>query len=586
MESIALSRFDLMTLGFYFVFMAMIGIVTRKFITNTSDYFRGGGQMLWWMTGSAAFMTQFSAWSFTGAASKAYLDGPIILVVYFGNAFGFFLNYLYFAPKIRQLRVISPVEAIEQRYGRASEQFFTWSFIPTSVLYAGIWLNGLAIFFSSVFNFPLEKTIICTGLLVVFNATIGGSWAVMTGDFMQTLMLMLIALTTAVFALINVGGVGELVHRFPSESILGNDFNYPVLIVGWIVLLFFKQFCSTSNVLEGSRYLSAKDSTNARKAALMGAILFVVGPVLWFIPPMVSAINYPDLSVKFPTLEAAKASEAAYVAIALDTLPVGMMGLLMAGIFAATISSMDAGLNRNSGIFVKSFYKSLIRPESSEREQIWVGKIVTVVLGILIILAALFFSRLKTLTLFDIMIQFGSLVGLPISIPVILGIFVRKAPDWSGWSTVVVGLGCSLIVNQLFNAAWFSSHFGLSFTHRELNDFDAMLGIAVNITIPVGYFYLTRLFYREPVGTRKKALDQYWENLSTPVVAEVGKTQDGLQGKLLGTLAMIYGTFILLLCLIPNPIGGRIAFIVCGLAMMGVGRLLRVSYEKAARENR
>jgi hypothetical protein len=64
--------------------------------------------------------------------------------------------------------------------------------------------------------------------------------------------------------------------------------------------------------------------------------------------------------------------------------------------------------------------------------------------------------------------------------------------------------------------------------------------------------FLTRFFYREPVGT----------------------------------LAMIYGTFILLLCLIPNPIGGRIAFNVCGLAMMGVGRLLRVSYEKAARENR
>src|SRR5688572_16858772 len=90
---IMLSHYDYLVIGFYFAFMAMIGIVCRKFIGNTSDYFRGGGKMLWWMAGSSAFMVSFSAWTFTGAASKAYEDGPVIMVLFFANALGFLFNY-------------------------------------------------------------------------------------------------------------------------------------------------------------------------------------------------------------------------------------------------------------------------------------------------------------------------------------------------------------------------------------------------------------------------------------------------------------------------------------------------------------
>src|ERR1043165_3995379 len=89
-EVIMLSIYDYLVIGFYFVFMAVVGWICRKFIGNTSDYFRGGGKMLWWMAGCTAFVAQFSAWTFTGAASKAYQDGPVIMVLYFANALGFF----------------------------------------------------------------------------------------------------------------------------------------------------------------------------------------------------------------------------------------------------------------------------------------------------------------------------------------------------------------------------------------------------------------------------------------------------------------------------------------------------------------
>src|SRR5881396_2775642 len=133
-----LSNFDYGVIGFYFLFMALIGWVCRKFIANTSDYFRGGGKMLWWLAGSSAFVVQFSAWTFTGAASKAYEDGPVIMVLFFANALGFFFNFLFFAPRFRQMRVITSMQAVKARFGKGSEQFFTWIQIPLGVLMASV----------------------------------------------------------------------------------------------------------------------------------------------------------------------------------------------------------------------------------------------------------------------------------------------------------------------------------------------------------------------------------------------------------------------------------------------------------------
>ena len=95
---------------------------------------------------SPAFMVSFSAWTFTGAASRAYGDGWPIMVIYLANAVGFFINAAWFGPKIRQLRVVTGMEAVRQRFGRASEQTFTWITLPLQMLTAGIWLYGLGVF--------------------------------------------------------------------------------------------------------------------------------------------------------------------------------------------------------------------------------------------------------------------------------------------------------------------------------------------------------------------------------------------------------------------------------------------------------
>lgn len=571
---------DYGVLIFYFCFLASIGWITRRFVHNTSDYFRGGGQMLWWMAGASAFMNMFSAWTFTGGASRAYTDGPNILWIYLGNAIGFFTCALYFAPRFRQLRVITAMEAVRQRFGKGNEQFFTWLSLPTSVIYSGLWLNGLAVFLHAIFGFDLKTTIIVTGIIVVFNSTLGGSWAVVSSDFMQTVILMLIALTTAIYSLVSIGGVGEIVRQFPTESwAFGNGINYPVLAVLWIFLMFFKQFTATSSVAEAPKYLYAKDSRHARWAAWFAGCLMLVGPIIWFIPPMVARIQFPDLAAQFPALK--EPSEAAFVVMSLKTLPAGMIGLLIAGMFAATISSTDSGLNRNAGIFVRNFYRPILRPGSSEKEQLVVGKLATLGFGSVTILSGLFLNNLKDLSLFDLMQQFSALVTVPMTIPLILMVFVRRTPDWAAWSTVVLGFFISWLSRLVFPGVWWNTEFAMGMSLREVNDWDAVQGLVLGGTILPLWFFFTRRFYREPTGPRLQEQATYWRNIATPVHtgAETAK-MDGRQGAVLGGLAGAYGLFVLLLALLPNPVAGRLAFAGFGAVLIGLGALLYRAYNR------
>ena len=489
-----MTSYDHVVIAFYFAFMLGLGWLVARFVRNPSDYFRGGGQMMWWLVGSSAFMTQFSAWTFTGAASMAYTEGWPILLLYFANALGFVFNWLYFGARSRQMRVITVLEAVRLRFSPANEQVFTWLQVPLGTLYAGIWLNGLCVFVSAAFGFDLETSILVIGLVVVAMTILAGSWAAVAGDFIQVLILMPVTIVAAFLALREVGGFGGFVERLPAGHLDLNRLFDSNLLLLWTIAILIKQYVSANNLLDSSRYLCVKDGHHARRAALLGATLFLIGPVIWFIPPMVARIVHPDLAAVFPGLN--NPAEGAFLAICLTTMPAGMLGLLLSGIFSATMSSMDSGLNRNVGIFVKSFYQPVLRRDASDRELVLVGKISTAVMGLLIILAALNFSRLKTLGLFDLMQQFGTLVAVPYTIPLVLCVFVKRTPPWSGWSTMLASFAGSLVAMQVFNTQWVEATFDLApLTATERNYWTVASGLFLNVSAGCLWFFGSRLFW-------------------------------------------------------------------------------------------
>jgi SSS family solute:Na+ symporter len=566
-----LTLYDKLVIGFYFVFMTLMSWVMRRFVRNTSDYFRGGGEMLWWIAGAGAFTVSFSAVTFTGMAGKAYTDGPVVMVIFVGNAIGFFINYLWFAPVSRQTRAVTAMQVVRNRFGRVSEQFFTWVQIPSGMLYAGLWLQGLAVFVSAAFNMPLQWTIVVTGSVVIVMALLGGSWSVMAGDFVQMLVLMPVSLVAAVLSLHYVGGVSAFFDRLPSKFYHWPEAGSGNIIALWVFATLLQKFVSTNSMQDASRYLSVKDSKHARKAALLGTILYVIGPVMWFIPPMAARIAHPNIAEMFPKLK--NPQEASFFAIAVHTMPAGMVGLLLSAIFGATMSAMDGGLNKNAGFFVKNFYQLYVKPGASERHLLIAGKLTTLCLGVLIILAGLQFAAWKGTNIFEQMTYFSGMVGLPVAVPLVLGLFVRRAPGWAGWSTVLVTLTASLLSHGLLDQHWLAHLLGRPLNGREISDWGFAAPTMVNILVGCTWFLGSCLFAEARPAEEKARTTEFFRMLHTPVDfhKEEGAGSDNLQAKVMGLLCMIYGGFILLLMAIPNPWTGRLAFAFCGLMMGGIG---------------
>ncbi|MFI3237050.1 MAG: hypothetical protein R3Y47_03355 [Lachnospiraceae bacterium] len=562
---------DICVILVYFLFLIAIGWIFRTFSSSTSDYFRGGGKMLWWMVGATAFMTQFSAWTFTGAAGKAFTDGFAVLAIFFGNAVGYFFNYLFFAAKSRQLRVITPIEGIRLRYGKVNEQAFTLASLPISIIQAGIWLNGLAVFAAAVFNVDMNTTIVITGAIVVLMSVTGGAWAVVASDFLQMVIIMAVSVVASIVAIIKAGGLDVIfAEGLPEKIVTGSDYNYMWLFVAWCLCSFVKQFLSTNNMIDSYRYMCAKDSKNARKAALLACALMFIGPVLWFVPAWFIAAFNPDTATWGLESLGNSITDATYFVFVRDYLPIGMVGLMMSAMFAATMSSMDSALNKNSGIVVRNVYKIFINKDASEEKMLKLGKAMTLVFGIAVIAVGIFINSLQNTSLFNVTTTVGSLLALPMLIPALLGFFVKKTPDWSGWGTLLVGLTVSYCIANVITIDMVSSVLGFQLTADEFSDMTSLtLGVVLHGCITTPFFFLSKLFYKEPSAERQAEIDLFFENTSTPVVINeedpLVVESDCKQRKTLGGLLLVAGILIMLMFFIPgNEILGRFIFIAVG----------------------
>jgi len=572
--------YEYLVIAGYFVMILGIGFTFKHMAKkSTSDYFRGGGRMLWWMVGSTAFMMQFSAWTFTGAAGKAFTDGFAVCLVFIANTFSYFCGWLYFAHRFRQMRVDIQMEAIKGRYGPQNELFFSWSLIIFTLINAGIWLNALGVFASAVFNADINVTIIVAGFTVVFVSVLSGAWGVVASDFLQTLVVAVISVACAIVALVRVGGPVEMVTNFPSGFIMGPNMNYGLLLVGTFVFFLAKQLITIMNLHDSFRFLTAKDSVNARKAALLAMVLMGVGSVIWFIPPWASAILYPDAASAYPEL-GNKAADAIYLVFTRNTMPAGTVGLLFAGLFAASMSSMDSALNKNAGILVRSVYQPFMAKRGKQvddKKLLRLSMLLSFISGVIVIAMALWFRSLKELSLFDLMMSISAMIQVPLLIPLIVGIFVKKTPQWAPWATVLLGLFLSWTMKEYLTPQVFAEWIGIGeFTSREATDMNLILTLGAHVIFTAGFFCLTSLFYNEAKDKNKAETDRFFHNLETPVIADDDQPMvDRQQRNKLGAMVICMSAGIMTMALIPNEWWGRLIFVLCSLIIFSIGFLLR-----------
>jgi SSS family solute:Na+ symporter len=579
-----MTTIDFIVVIAYFAFVLLLGPIYKSFSKNSSDYFRGGGTMLWWMVGSSAFVMSFSAWTFVGGAARAYETGTYFLLLYFANVVALIFAYFFVAARIRNMRIITPIDGIKRRYGPINEQFFTWLQLPFFLLIAGVGLYVISTFMAAVFHLPLMVLIPIIGVTVTFMAIMGGAWSVIASDFIQFLTVIVITVVLAVLAVQHpsVGGMSGLLEQMPREHIDWTSFARPSVLIFFSITLLINQLIFNNSMQAGAaRYVFVKNGNDAKKAVLIQIVGFIILVPIWMIPAIAATILHPDLAQEYAHLN--NPTEAAYVAVAITLLPSGLLGLLVCGIFAATMSTMDSGLNRSAGMIVRNFYLPIINSDASEEQQLRVGKAVTGIFGLIIISCGMAFSTLESMPIFNLFLLVGASVGLPAAIPLFLGMYIRRTPPWAAWTTTMLGLLIGLGLNIILeheNLQAIYAFFGatIPLTSNELPDVKLAIVMGTLAIICSAWYFITMLFARRSSADYQKTVDDFFIDMNTPIderkIHAPSRESDDRQYKVMGSICMAYGGFIALMGLIPNSLSGHVSFFFCGGSIFGIGALL------------
>jgi len=561
--------------------MFSMGPVYQSFSKTSSDFFRGGGGMLWWIVGTSSFMIGFTAWAFTGGAAKIYETGTFILILFLCNVVAMVFCYFFVAVKYRQMRIITVMDGVRRRFGKFSEQFFTWLLLVTRIIYGGLGLYTIAVFMTGVFGISMSIQIVVLGAVVTFMTVIGGSWAAIASDFVQMLMVFIITILMAVLTVMHpqIGGITEFWNKIPSHHFNWTQFDRGSVIIFFFATLIINQLVQMNSLIDGaSRYVFAKNGTDVKKALIIPIIGGFLMPIIWLIPPIGATMLFPNLAERYPQLN--NPNEAAYIAMAVQLLPAGLLGLLVSAIFAASITTYTGMLTIVSGSFVKNFYVSLVKPSASEKEQIFVGRIVMLVYGVLWILVGLYFQHYKALPLFDLVLILAASIGLPVAVPLFLGILIKKTPSWTGWSSMLIGLVGAIVMrfiltDNMIKILWRCP----DLNKNEIDDLNIAITTAVVAFLCFGWFFLSMLFYKKNDSEYVEQVDRFFKEMDTPISEtenELDQDCDVRQYRVIANLCIIYGSFLLLLILIPNKLFGRFLIVICGGFMVGAGIILKL----------
>jgi SSS family solute:Na+ symporter len=441
---------------------------------------------------------------------------------------------------------------------------------------------------SSVFGMSMNGMLVSLGSVVTIVALVGGAWAVLASDFLQSFLIVTIALVVAVLALAQpaVGGLSGLFHKLPPAHLHWEQLERPPILVLWIVTQLWFKFSDSNNLENSTMYLMAKNDRNARRMVLIPLLGSLLGPLIFLVPPLVAAVTHPNLAAEFPGLK--QPHEAAFVAVAHDVMPVGMLGLLVCAMLGATLTSMDAGLNKGVGVFVRSFYGPMIAPKANEKHLLVVSKMSTLTFGAIVVLISIEVNKLRTIGLFDLTNLLAATLLMPMALPLIYGLFFKRTPAWSAWSTAIVGFIVAYLGNEYLTASAVQKMLGWSTSLSDHETVDLRLAVVTLSTVVfgTGWYFFTALFFSSSSKEYQEQVNEFFHDLATPIDerAEGIVSRDEVIYRMIGQLCLAFGSFVELLALIvPNPLGGRLCFVFCGGCILTMGIVLyRLSLRPSA----
>ena len=433
-------RFDSsawIVVGLYFAMMAGMAWWFIRKKKSADDYFRGGGRIPWFVAGVSIFATMFSSISFIACPALTFLSDWRYFTLTLCTIAIIPLVTRCYLPFFRRLNLTSAYEYLERRFNLGTRLFASAAFIIFMVSRVAVVTLLPALAINAATGASVDACILVCGLITIAYCALGGLEAVVWSDFVQGMVLLLGALLMfgVLVATTDGGAAGAWRLASAGGKLTMWDFRFlfdePVF---WVVLvqgLVMNLASYTSDQCVIQRYMAVKDVAAATRStwlkgflALFASVLFYgLGTALWThykSHPEMLATDMPKADSVLPVFMATE-------------LPPWMAGLVVAAVFAATISTLSANLTSASTAATVDFIRRF-RPGMTSAAQIRCGQVGIVVCGLLGLAAALVLARMETHALFDNFLELISILTGGLMALFFLGIFL---PSVKGGAALV-----------------------------------------------------------------------------------------------------------------------------------------------------
>jgi SSS family solute:Na+ symporter len=427
----------------YLVGLVGIGVACARGEHSTADYFLGGRRIPWWAAGISIFGTTLSAITYLSIPARAYATDWSMIFLNAGIVLVAPLVVGWYLPAFQRSGVTTAYEYLETRFDLSLRLFGATCFTLLQLARMGIVILLPAVAISAVTQIPVAQAIIAMGVLATLYTVLGGIEAVIWTDVLQVAVLLGGAAVAIAVALAGIDGgaarafdiaaaADKLRLVQPSWDPAGDTLW--VILVGALFSNALVPYTTDQSVIQ--RYLTTADERQAARAIWTNALIVIPATLLFF--GVGTAIycfyaSHPDAT---PLL----ASSAELVPwFATTQLPTGFGGLVVAGIFAAAMSSLDSGMHSVSTVVTNDVVKRFW-PQGSDASRLRIARGLVVILGVVGTATALWMARVQVPHFWDLVVTLMGLFGGPLSGVFFLGVFTRRVGPAHAWAGVTAAV--------------------------------------------------------------------------------------------------------------------------------------------------
>ena len=499
-----ISGLDWTIIATFFSITLFIGIyVSKKAGTSSNEFFLSGRNMPWWLLGISMVATTFSTDTPNLVTDIVRNNGVSGNWVWWAFLITGLLTVFVYAKLWRKSNVNTDIEFYEFRYGGKPASFLRkFRAVYLGVIFNVITMSSVTLAAIKIGGIMLGlepwQTVISAGLVTVTFSALGGFRGVVYTDFLLFFVAMAGSIGAAYY-LVNIPEVGGIQALLANENVADKiailpDFSDADAMITLLIIPLAVQWWSSwypgaepgGGGYIAQRMLASKNENHAIGATLFFNIMhYALRPWPWILVALASLVVFPDLaSIKdaFPNIADDKLGHDLAYSAMLVKLPTGLLGLVLASLIAAYMSTISTQLNWGSSYMVFDFYKNQINPNASEKRLVAVGRISTVVLMILSAMLALLLQ--SALQIFDILLTFGAGTGL---------IFILRWFWWriNAWSEISAMFSSGIISILLkltpLGAFFFDAETGLMPSWSEFP-----MIVLVTSFIWIGVTYITQ----------------------------------------------------------------------------------------------